>query len=194
MYPHFLSFSRREKECKNQGPGRFNLGQFFSMHDLNELSQQLANALLQKQKQLAVAESCTGGLIAAALTDVPGSSAVLDRGFVTYSNEAKEEMLGVAMDLIKTHGAVSEPVVRAMVSGALAHSRAQTVVAVTGIAGPDGGTSQKPVGLVYIGVQSQDGLAHIRECYFADQGAVSRSDVRRMTVETALEMVLAEIG
>lgn len=160
---------------------------------IGKLARHIIEAGTSKGARIATAESCTGGLIAAALTDVAGSSAVLDRGFVTYSNEAKEEMLGVPMDLIKTHGAVSDPVVRAMVAGALAHSRAQTAVAVTGIAGPGGGTVQKPVGLVYIAVQSQDGLAHIRECHFADQGAMSRADVRRMTVETALEMVLAEI-
>ena len=100
---------------------------------------------------IAAAESCTGGLIAASLTEIAGSSDVVDRGFVTYSNEAKNEAIGVDMALIKAHGAVSAEVATAMAAGALTHSRADTAVAVTGIAGPGGGTTEKPVGLVFIG-------------------------------------------
>ena len=100
---------------------------------------------------IAAAESCTGGLIAASLTEIAGSSEVVDRGFVTYSNEAKNEAMGVDMALIEAHGAVSAEVATAMAAGALTHSRADTAVAVTGIAGPGGGTTQKPVGLVFIG-------------------------------------------
>ena len=100
----------------------------------------------------ATAESCTGGLIAAALTAIAGSSDVVERGFVTYSNEAKNEMLGVPLALIAAHGAVSEEVAAAMASGAVAHSRAQLAVSVTGIAGPGGGTAEKPVGLVCFGL------------------------------------------
>ena len=100
---------------------------------------------------IATAESCTGGLIAASLTEIAGSSDVVDRGFVTYSNEAKNEAIGVDMSLIETHGAVSAEVATAMAAGALAHSRADAAVAVTGIAGPGGGTAEKPVGLVFIG-------------------------------------------
>ena len=100
---------------------------------------------------IAAAESCTGGLIAASLTEIAGSSDVVDRGFVTYSNEAKNEAIGVDMALSKAHGAVSAEVATAMAAGALTHSRADTAVAVTGIAGPGGGTTEKPVGLVFIG-------------------------------------------
>ena len=100
---------------------------------------------------IAAAESCTGGLIAASLTEIAGSSDVVDRGFVTYSNEAKNEAIGVDMALIKAHGAVSAEVATAMAAGALTHSRADTAVAVTGIAGPGGGTTEKPVGLGFIG-------------------------------------------
>jgi nicotinamide-nucleotide amidase len=101
---------------------------------------------------LAIAESCTGGLIAAALTAIPGSSEVVERGFITYSNAAKTELVGVPAALIAEHGAVSEPVVRAMAEGAIAHSRADIAVSVTGVAGPGGGTAAKPVGLVWLGL------------------------------------------
>jgi nicotinamide-nucleotide amidase len=104
---------------------------------------------------IATAESCTGGLIAAALTAITGSSSVVDRGFVTYTNEAKSEMLGVPASLIEAHGAVSEPVARAMAEGALRHSRADIAVSVTGIAGPGGATPTKPVGLVHLAVASK---------------------------------------
>ena len=110
---------------------------------------QLAALLLQRQLKLATAESCTGGMIAAACTDLAGSSEWFERGLVTYSNEAKNEMLGVDAALIATHGAVSEPVACAMAAGALQHSRAQVSVAVTGIAGPGGGSDAKPVGTVW---------------------------------------------
>ena len=157
----------------------------------------LAEVVVELAKEtgvvLTTAESCTGGLIAGALTNIAGSSEVFDRGFVTYSNEAKTEMLGVADDLIITKGAVSDSVVRAMVAGALANSRAQTAVAVTGIAGPGGGTEEKPVGLVYIAVQSQDGLASVKEFKFANLGGSTRKDIRSMAVNAALEMIIEEI-
>lgn len=111
----------------------------------------LAAILMQKNRMLATAESCTGGLIAATCTDLPGSSTWLERGFVTYSNAAKTELLGVPADLIARHGAVSEPVARAMAEGAVAHSHAQVSVAVTGVAGPSGGSTDKPVGTVWLG-------------------------------------------
>ena len=134
---------------------------------------------------LATAESCTGGLIAATLTEVAGSSAVVDRGFVTYSNEAKNEMLGVPMELIIEHGAVSEPVARAMAEGALRHSRAAITIAVTGVAGPGGGTEAKPVGLVHFGCASSTGTTVAAHHIFAgDRGAI-----RLATVQTALAMV-----
>ena len=113
--------------------------------------QKLAAALTQRGWMLATAESCTGGAIAAACTDLAGSSAWLERGFVTYSNAAKTELLGVPAELIATHGAVSEPVARAMAGGAVAHARAQASVAVTGVAGPTGGSADKPVGTVWFG-------------------------------------------
>src|SRR5262245_50128834 len=116
--------------------------------DLNRLAQDLAVVLRQHRLMLTTAESCTGGGIAAAVTAVAGSSAWFERGFVTYSNAAKREMLGVQEATLQAHGAVSEPVVREMAAGALQHSTAQVAVAVSGIAGPDGGTPAKPVGTV----------------------------------------------
>ncbi len=154
---------------------------------LQELSSSTIARAIDRKVMIATAESCTGGMIAAALTDIAGSSAVVDRGFVTYSNEAKNEMLGVPMALIEKHGAVSEEVARAMAQGAVVHSRAALAVSVTGIAGPSGGTSEKPVGLVWFGLA--DGHAIVcAECkIFAD---ASRAEVRAQTVETALSMLL----
>ncbi|QND52834.1 CinA family protein [Phyllobacterium sp. 628] len=136
---------------------------------------------------LATAESCTGGLIAASLTDIAGSSDVVDRGFVTYSNEAKHEMLGVPSELIAAHGAVSEQVALAMATGVLNHSRAGIAVSVTGVAGPGGGSKEKPVGLVWFGValkgQAPVAVRHV----FADNG---RAGIRHAAVNTALDLVL----
>jgi nicotinamide-nucleotide amidase len=137
---------------------------------------------------LATAESCTGGLIAAALTEVSGSSAVVDRGFVTYSNEAKTGMLGVAPELIGSVGAVSREVAIAMAEGALGASRADIAVAVTGIAGPGGGSAEKPVGLVHLAVAVRGAPTVHAERRFGDIG---RSPVRLATVEAALEMIQA---
>ncbi len=139
---------------------------------------------------VATAESCTGGLIAAALTAVPGSSAVVDRGFVTYSNEAKAEMLGVDPAMIEAHGAVSEAVARAMAEGALARSRAGVTVAVTGIAGPDGGSAEKPVGLVWFGLALQGGASRTERMVFPG----TRDEVRAATVSHALGMIRRSIG
>ena len=148
----------------------------------------LADALRARDWMLATAESCTGGLIAAACTDLAGSSDWFERGFVTYSNAAKHELLGVDEALIGTHGAVSEPVALAMAQGALARSRAQLAVAVTGIAGPAGGTPDKPVGTVWIATASQDGAAQA-SC-FRFEG--DRRAVREATVGQALEMLLGQ--
>ncbi len=137
---------------------------------------------------LATAESCTGGLIAAALTEVPGSSSVLDRGFVTYSNSAKEQMLGVDPALIAAHGAVSEEVARAMAQGALARSSARMAVAVTGIAGP-GGSEAKPEGRVCFALADGRGV----RAETVEFGALGRSPVRSATVEHALRMVLGAL-
>ncbi len=136
---------------------------------------------------VALAESCTGGLIAGALTDIPGSSRVVDRGFVTYSNVAKSEMLGVPPSLILAHGAVSPEVAVAMAVGALARSRADAAVAVTGVAGPDGGTPEKPVGRVHIATAVRRGDARHKEYTFPGD----REAVRLATVQAALERLRA---
>ncbi len=144
-------------------------------------------ALSAKGRMLATVESCTGGLVAAALTDIAGSSAVVERGFVTYSNAAKAELVGVPAALIEAHRAVSPEVARAMAEGGLAHSRADIAVAVTGIAGP-GGSEFKPEGLVCFHAARRDGAALARRREF---GAIGRAAVRARSVEEALEMVLA---
>ena len=145
----------------------------------------VADLMLKNQWLLSTAESCTGGLIAAACTDLAGSSAWFERGFVTYSNAAKSEMLGVDPALIERHGAVSEAVVRAMVQGAIAHSRAQVAVAVTGVAGPTGGSADKPVGTVWFGWASPAGLRSEVRHFAGDRAAV-----RSATVRHALEGLL----
>ncbi|MCO5159440.1 MAG: CinA family protein [Aquamicrobium sp.] len=136
------------------------------------------------------AESCTGGMIAVAITDISGSSAVLDRGFVTYSNEAKMEVLGVSVDTLATHGAVSEQTAREMAAGALAKSRASIALSVTGIAGPGGGTAQKPVGLVWFGVAVEGRPIEATSRIFEDRG---RAFIRTETVRTALELGIAAL-
>ena len=148
---------------------------------IEELVKQLAAKLTEKGWMLATAESCTGGMIAAACTDLAGSSQWFDRGFVTYSNEAKTEMLGVPAELIAKHGAVSEEVVRAMAEGALRHSRAQISIAVTGVAGPGGGSGEKPVGTVWVGWCLKD---HTQVQCLHLSG--TRSDMRAATVTKAL--------
>lgn len=145
------------------------------------LTAQVAEQLMSKKLLLATAESCTGGLIAAACTDLAGSSAWFDRGFVSYSNTAKTELLGVPADLIESHGAVSEPVARAMVEGALRHSRAQVAIAVTGVAGPGGGSPDKPVGTVWFGWATPEGVVTDKRCFDGD-----RQQVREATVQHAL--------
>ena len=137
---------------------------------------------------VATAESCTGGLLAAALTAIPGSSEMFERGFVTYSNSAKSEMLGVPFWLIERHGAVSEDVARAMAGGVLTHSHANLAVAVTGIAGPDGGTPEKPVGLVYFAAGRRDEPMRSECVLFGDLG---RAEIRRRSVERALSLLLS---
>jgi nicotinamide-nucleotide amidase len=137
---------------------------------------------------LVTAESCTGGMVAAALTDVPGSSDVFERGFVTYSNAAKTELLGVPAELIARHGAVSEPVARAMAEGALARSPAGLAVAVTGVAGPGGGTPAKPEGLVHFACTRRGrATRHLR----VEFGALGRAEVRARSVARALAMLEA---
>ncbi|MDZ4074372.1 MAG: CinA family protein [Hylemonella sp.] len=149
------------------------------------LVERLAAQLRQRQWMLATAESCTGGLIAAACTDLSGSSNWFERGFVSYSNTAKNELLGVELALIQRHGAVSEEVARAMAAGALAHSQAQVAVAVTGVAGPTGGTPDKPVGLVWFGY-ALPGQRVTEKMHFPGD----RAAVRAATVQHALSRLL----
>ena len=147
---------------------------------------QISLRLLARRHLLATAESCTGGMIAAACTDLSGSSQWFERGFVTYSNEAKAEMLGVPPGLIEEHGAVSEPVARAMADGVLAHSRAQVSLAVTGVAGPTGGTEAKPVGTVWF-AWCVGGETHSEMQHFAGD----RAAVRTATLRYALKRLLS---
>jgi len=150
------------------------------------LAQEIIEKASAKGIMTAAAESCTGGMISAALTDISGSSAVVDRGFVTYTNEAKHEMLSVPMDLINQHGAVSEDVARAMAAGALDHSRANIAVSVTGVAGPTGGSAEKPVGLVWFGLARRDGEVHTEKHLFEPK---SRDFVRTKATQTALQLI-----
>jgi nicotinamide-nucleotide amidase len=154
--------------------------------DMIDRATALLNLYHDKGLMLATAESCTGGLIMACLTAIAGSSATVERGFVTYSNEAKNEAIGVEMNMINTHGAVSEPVAGAMALGALAHSRADAAVSVTGVAGPGGGTPEKPVGLVYIGgARLGTRQPYVERHLFEGD----RNDVRHATVLAAFAML-----
>ncbi|MDF2618996.1 MAG: CinA domain protein [Xanthobacteraceae bacterium] len=139
---------------------------------------------------VSTAESCTGGLVAGALTDIAGSSDVVDRGFVTYSNKAKMQVLGVSADTLRAHGAVSEETAREMVAGLIRVARTSLGVSITGIAGPGGGSAEKPVGLVHFAAQNDEGEVIVRREVFADQ---DRAGVRRLSVLTALAM-LAELA
>ena len=159
----------------------------FSADLLTRAETLLADARAKKLK-IATAESCTGGLVSALLTEIAGSSDVFERGFVSYSNQAKQELLGVPEAMLIQHGAVSEEVAGAMVQGALLHSHADLAVAVTGIAGPGGGSAEKPVGLVHVAAARKGGKTLHRECRFGDIG---REAVRIATVDTALEMLSA---
>jgi len=158
--------------------------------ELLSLSREVLAAARAKGLRIATAESCTGGLIAALLTEIAGSSDVFERGFVTYSNAAKEQLLGVPRETLSEHGAVSEAVARAMAEGAIINSEADLSVAVTGIAGPGGGTPRKPVGLVHIAASRKGGDTIHRECRFGDIG---RGEIRVVTVQTALEMLRGRI-
>jgi nicotinamide-nucleotide amidase len=154
--------------------------------ELMPLAAELIEACTARGLKIATAESCTGGLVAAFLTEIPGASAVVDRGFVTYSDAAKTEMLGVAPELIEKHGAVSEEVALAMAEGALARSAADMVVAITGIAGPSGGTKEKPVGLVCFALNRRGRPPHQVTRRFGDPG---RSEIRRSAARQALTML-----
>jgi nicotinamide-nucleotide amidase len=146
----------------------------------------LLDDLRARKLRLATAESCTGGLVAGVLTEIAGSSDVFERGFVTYSNDAKIELLGVSRETLDRHGAVSEPVAREMAAGALARSHADISVAITGIAGPAGGSREKPIGLVHMAAERRDGKATHEAYRFGDVG---RGEVRRLAVSAALTLV-----
>lgn len=159
--------------------------------DIDSLARRIVADFGTRRLMVATAESCTGGLIAGALTEIPGSSAVVDRGFVTYTNEAKIDMLGVSPATLAAHGAVSRETALQMVSGALFRSRADLAVAVTGIAGPGGGSPDKPVGLVHLAARSRKGGILHREMRYGDVG---RDGVRLATLRTALEMLVEVAG
>jgi nicotinamide-nucleotide amidase len=158
--------------------------------DLVDEARQLIGLLRDHKLMLVTAESCTGGLISGVLTEIPGSSDVVERGYVTYSNAAKVSCLGVDPQLIATHGAVSEEVARAMASGALAHSQADIAVSVTGVAGPGGGSVEKPVGLVHFGaIRKGQPVLHLEKRF----GDLGRSAIRIESVRTALDLVKAAV-
>ncbi len=159
--------------------------------DLVARATELLAALERRDWRLATAESCTGGLLAAVITEVPGASAVFDRGFVTYSNEAKSDLLGVPAPLILEYGAVSPEVAEMMAQGALERSRAQVAVSVTGIAGPGGGTPGKPVGTVCFGLAVRDERVETEARRFADRG---RAFVREESVRFALGLLMEAVG
>lgn len=153
---------------------------------LYRLAEEVGKALQQRGMMLATAESCTGGWVAEAVTAVPGSSGWFDRGFITYTNDSKQDMLGVAAATLARHGAVSEATVREMASGALKNSRAQATLAISGIAGPTGGTAEKPVGTVWIAWAFANGAVASEKRVFAGD----RREVRQQAVERALQGLL----
>ena len=156
--------------------------------DILDLATRALAAARARHASIATAESCTGGLVAAALTEIAGSSDVFDRGFITYSNAAKEALVDVPASLLAAHGAVSKPVARAMADGALARSGAYLAVSITGVAGPGGGSAAKPVGLVWFAFAKRGGVTEAREARFGDIG---RSAVRMASVRLALQMLAA---
>ena len=158
---------------------------------LRNLAMLILDDAEQARLRICTAESCTGGLVAALFTDIPGSSTVFERGFVTYSNRAKEEMLGVPGDVLADYGAVSEPVARMMAEGALEASRANIAVAITGVAGPGGGTRMKPVGTVHVAC-ARENRAVVHE--MLQVGDIGREGVRMAAVECALNLIQIQIA
>ncbi|MEZ6010909.1 MAG: CinA family protein [Hyphomonas sp.] len=158
---------------------------------LRNLAMLILDDAEQARLRICTAESCTGGLVAALFTDIPGSSTVFDRGFVTYSNRAKEEMLGVPGDVLADYGAVSEPVARMMAEGALEASRANIAVAITGVAGPGGGTRMKPVGTVHVAC-ARENRAVVHE--MLQVGDIGREGVRMAAVECALNLIQIQMA
>jgi nicotinamide-nucleotide amidase len=159
--------------------------------DIDEQARQIVADFSARSLMVATAESCTGGLIAGALTEIPGSSAVVDRGYVTYTNQAKTEMLGVSPAVLAQFGAVSRETALQMVEGALLRSGAALAVAVTGIAGPGGGSANKPVGLVHLAAKRRGRPVLHWEMRYGDRG---RTEIRMATVRTALDMLIAVAG
>jgi nicotinamide-nucleotide amidase len=155
--------------------------------EIRALAARVLEAYRARKWTIATAESCTGGLVAGALTEIAGSSDMVDRGFVTYSDEAKAEMLGVPEATLMEHGAVSRPVAEAMAKGALTRSSVDSTIAITGIAGPGGGSPEKPVGLVHFAAAARDGRLIHREQRYGDIG---RSEIRRASVIEALNLLL----
>ncbi len=153
---------------------------------MSDLVKPLSTLLKSKNLKLVTAESCTGGLIASMLTRRAGSSAIFERGYVTYSNDAKIENLGVSKETLKTHGAVSQQTAREMAKGALKNSRANIAISVTGIAGPDGGSAEKPVGLVYFGFAITEKEPMTRKCTFDG----TREDIQNAAAEFALKTLI----
>ena len=158
--------------------------------DIRILAERVLGACRAEGLMLATAESCTGGLIAGALTEVAGSSDVVDRGFVTYSNAAKMDMLGVSADSLRSFGAVSEQVAKEMAAGAVKHSRALVTIAVTGVAGPGGGTPEKPVGTVHIAIRYGSVSLNRK----LELGDIGRSEVRMETLRQALQLCLDSLN
>jgi nicotinamide-nucleotide amidase len=156
--------------------------------DIVAAGESLLEICRRKKLTIATAESCTGGLAAGMLTEIPGVSSMLDRGFVTYSNQAKHEMLGVPAATLEAHGAVSRETAEAMAKGALAHAPVDLAVSVTGVAGPDGGSDEKPVGLVYFGAASRSGQLNHVERRFGNPG---RAEIRKRSVLQAIVMLQA---
>ena|ERR1700722_3212688 len=154
--------------------------------DIHDLARNVIELYTTSKRKIVTAESCTGGLIAATLTEIPGSSVVVERGFVTYSNESKTEVLGIMPELLEDFGAVSAQVAEAMAQGALIFSRADVAVSVTGIAGPGGGSATKPIGLVYVGLANRMGAAFHYQCNFKGD----RDDVRAQAVREALKLLM----
>jgi len=156
---------------------------------IEQLAKAVVDAAVTRSLMVATAESCTGGLVAGALTAIAGSSAALDRGFVTYSNDAKMEMLGVGAATLAAHGAVSQATALAMATCAVTRSRASVAVAITGVAGPGGGSPDKPVGLVHFATAGPNGERHQEERF----GDIGREAVRLASVEVALSMLLDQL-
>ncbi|MGH6985927.1 MAG: CinA family protein [Caulobacteraceae bacterium] len=154
--------------------------------EIETLARLVLDDARERQLRIVTAESCTGGLVAAALIAIPGASDVFERGFVAYTNRAKQELLGISGDILADLGAVSEPVARMMAEGALENSHAHLAVAITGIAGPDGGTAMKPVGTVHFATaRTNESLRHKMELFDLD----SRGEIQIASVQTALEML-----